>query len=154
MRGSEALDNDVLVIVPCSARKIWDKEPQRGPTPAKNAYTGPLFRLARRFAEIHNYPWIILSAKYGFIEPDYIIPENYNVTFNDLKTNPVTVDVLRRQVEEKKLHRYKKIIVLGGKHYVDAVRKAFQGYDVDIEAPLEGLPVGEMLRKLKIMASK
>lgn len=148
------MNANVLVIVPCSARKIWDKEPQRGPTPAKDAYTGPLFRLARRFAETYGYPWIILSAKYGFIEPDHVIPGNYDVTFRDPKTNPVTVDILRRQVEEKKLYRYQKLIVLGSKYYVDMVRRAFQNYNIEIEAPLEGLPIGKMLRKLKVMTGR
>jgi len=145
---------DTLVIISCSARKIWDKDPQHGPVTAKEAYIGPLFKLARKYVERKGYDWIILSAKYGFIEPDYIIPENYNVTFKDPKTKPISLDTLRRQVKEKKLYRYSKVIVLASKQYVEIVRKAFQDYNIRIEAPLEGLPIGKMLKKLKHMINE
>jgi len=142
---------DILVVVSCSAKKIWDKEPWRGPTAAKEAYIGPLFKLARKYAERKGYDWIILSAKYGFIEPDYTISGNYNVTFNNPKTKPISLEILRKQVKEKKLYRYSRVIVLASKRYVEIVRKAFQGYNIRIEAPLEGLPIGKMLAKLKSM---
>lgn len=92
-----------------------------------------------------------MSAKYGFIEPDYTIPGNYNVTFNNPKTKPISLEILRKQVKEKKLYKYSRVIVLASKRYVEIVRKAFQGYNIRIEAPLEGLPIGKMLAKLKSM---
>ncbi len=143
-----------LVIVPCSARKIWDKNPSIGPVKAKEAYIGPLFKLAKRYAEALGCDWIILSAKYGFIEPDYIIPGNYNVTFRDPKSNPISVDYLRKQVIDKKLYKYGRIVVLGSKYYSSIVRRVFSEFNVEVEAPLEGLPIGKMLSKLKEMTEK
>jgi len=84
------------------------------------------------------YPssWCILSAKYGFLFPDDIVPSPYNVTFNDKRTNPISVEELSKQVKEKGLDKYEEILVLGGKKYVSMVRKAFSKKKVYV--PLEG----------------
>ena len=138
-----------LVIVACGARKIWDDNPNAGPTPAKDAYTGAPFKVNRRYAETFSDKWVILSAKYGFINPAFIIPENYNVTFKKPSTNPVSIDALKKQIIEMGLDKYDKIVVLGGKEYVNAVTKAFEKYNVKIEAPLKDLPLGKAMKKVK-----
>src|SRR3990172_7019090 len=38
---------------------------------------------------------VILSAKYGLISPDFVIPGPYNVTFKNLSTRPIDVRTLR-----------------------------------------------------------
>ena len=80
--------NHTLVIIACGAKKIWDNNPDAGSTSAKDACTGAPFRVNRRYAETFGDRWVILSAKYGFIDPDFIIPENYNVTFKKPKDKP------------------------------------------------------------------
>ena len=60
-----------------------------------------------------------------FVCSMFIIPENYDVTFKDLGTNPVKVELLRKQAEEMGLDEYGKIVVLGGKEYIDVVAKVF-----------------------------
>ena len=145
-----------LVIVPCGKRKIWDINPNAGPTPAKDTYQGPLFKACRAYAEklakTKGCHWIILSAKYGFIDPNFIIPENYNVTFNDPSTNPITIQELRRQVKEKGLDKYTEIIALGGQQYLSRIKQAFP--DKEVKAPFEGLPLGIMLKKIKEEVSR
>ncbi len=42
----------VLVIVPCGQRKIWDKHPDEGVTPARNAHIGGPFKVNSEYAEI------------------------------------------------------------------------------------------------------
>ena len=42
--------------------------------------------------------WVILSAKYGFIDPDFLIPGPYNVTFKRRATGPIDAETLRTQV--------------------------------------------------------
>ena len=91
----------LLVVIPCGGAKIWKKEPDHGPIKAKFAYTGSPFKVNKKFAEKFADKWVILSAKYGFIDPDFVIPENYNVTFNKPSTNPTKLETLRRQVLEK-----------------------------------------------------
>lgn len=53
---------------------------------AKDLYTGPLFRTARTYAEKNCDGWLILSAKYGLLEPDRII-EPYELKLTDLRMN-------------------------------------------------------------------
>jgi len=126
---------NILAVVPCGKRKIWDVNPD-GPTEAKYVYIGPFARLCREYAE-KFYPdsWVILSAKYGFLFPDDIVSGPYNVTFNDPKTNPITVDELRKQAVEKGLDKFDKIVVLGGRNYVDIVKSVFS--DKIVVAPLD-----------------
>jgi hypothetical protein len=106
MEGLARRDRVRLVIIACGKSKIWDKHPSAGPTPAKDVYTGWHFAADRRDAEKLGYDdWMILSAKYGFIRPDSIIPEAYNVTFSDRSTNPISVQDLGKQVKEQRLDR-------------------------------------------------
>jgi len=67
----------VLVIVPCGKSKIWDRLPDRGPVSAGEAYTGTPVRPNRHYAERFGDAWGVLSAKYGFIAPAFIIPVPY-----------------------------------------------------------------------------
>jgi hypothetical protein len=60
--------DEALVIIPCGQAKLWDDDPQRGPTPARDAYTGAPFKVNRAYAERHGDRWVILSAKYGFCD--------------------------------------------------------------------------------------
>jgi hypothetical protein len=70
----------VLVVVPCGRRKIWDREPDRGSAAAAEAYTATPFRLNRQYAERFGAAQGVLSAKYGFIAPDFSIAELYEVS--------------------------------------------------------------------------
>jgi len=134
-----------LVVVPCGMAKIWDRYPDAGPTPARAAYTGSPFKVNREYAEAFADRWVILSAKYGFIEPGFIIPENYNVTFNDPGTAPICLDELRRQVEEKALDHFVTVVALGSLTYADKVAAAFAGKQSKVCAPTGGLPIGKMM---------
>ena len=138
----------ILCIVSCGRRKIWDKYPGLGAVRARDAYTGPLVRLAVAYAEkYHPNSWVILSAKYGFLYPNELIPGPYDVSFKRRSPEVISIEELRRQVLSKGLEKYDAIMVLAGKTYVDVVRKVFAGKT--IYAPLEGLPLGKMMRKLK-----
>ena len=139
----------VLVIVPCGQGKVWDNQPQRGPVPAADAYTGPLFRLGRRYAERFGDAWVVLSAKYGFVTPDFPIPGPYDVTFKHPSSGPISRARLRAQVDELRLARYSIVVGLGGVAYRDAVTAVFTPSPVRLVFPFAGLPIGLMLHALK-----
>lgn len=139
----------VLVVVPCGRSKIWNGEPNRGPARAADAYTGTLFSLNRSYAERFGDDWIILSAKYGFISPDFEIPETYEVTFNRKGTNPISHERLRQQVKDLRLDKYSQVVALGGAAYRDAVTEAFASSPVHLVFPFAGLPIGRMLQATK-----
>jgi hypothetical protein len=117
--------NGYLVIVSCGDQKIWKRYPDAGPTAARDAYTSPPFRKSRLYAEHFAEHWLILSANYGFIEPDFIVPENYNVSFYG--DDAVAVSTLREQVAAKNLTRFRTVGVLGSDTYWRRVVEAFEG---------------------------
>ena len=139
----------LLIVVPCGQRKIWDIDPGRGPTPARDAYVGPPFKVNRNYAEKFADRWVILSAKYGFIDPNFVIPVPYNVSFKKPSTRPLSAELLRNQVRAKSLGAFQLIIGLGGKEYRHAVRNAFAGLPVSVQFPFAGLPIGKAMRATK-----
>lgn len=139
----------LLMIVPCGKSKIWDRCPDQGPTPARDVYTSGLFKINRDFAEQYSDHWVILSAKYGFISPSFIIPGPYEVSFKKLKTNPISLKVIHRQVQEQKLHEFNRIISLGGSAYRNAVEAAFVGFKARLEFPTAGLTLGHSMKFIK-----
>lgn len=138
-----------LVIVPCGRSKIWDREPDHGPATAETAYTGVPFRLNRRYAERFGNRWVILSAKYGFIDPDFEIPEIYDVSFKLPSTHPIGADALQRQVANHELEQYELVIGLGGGSYRKAIEAAFAPFHVAPIFPFAGLPIGKMMQATK-----
>nr|WP_156896651.1 DUF6884 domain-containing protein [Desulfovirgula thermocuniculi] len=129
----------LLVVVPCGSMKIWRLRPDAGPTPAASAHIGPLFKVNKEFAERFADRWVILSAKYGFIDPDFVIPGDYDVTFKKPSTGTISTTRLKEQVREKGLDEFSRVIAFGGKDYVSRVRAAFAGTGAKVEAPTEGL---------------
>lgn len=138
-----------LCVVPCGSLKIWSRYPNAGPTRARDVYIGSFAKTCIEYAE-KFYPnsYVILSAKYGFLFPDELISEDYNVTFNDPRTNPISVDELRKQAEEKGLMKYDEIVVVAGSNYANIVRKVFRRKK--IITPLKGFGgMGPMISAMK-----
>jgi hypothetical protein len=73
--------------------------------------------------------WYILSAEHGFLFPEDIVLENYNVTFNNKRSNPISVQDLRCQVKAKDLDRYDQIVV-GPRQYSQALKDTFSGKEI------------------------
>ena len=137
-----------LCIVPCGRRKIWDIDPVAGPTCAKDVYVGPFASKCRAYAEhFHPSAWCIVSAKYGLLFPDDLVPGPYNTTFNDRSTEPIGLDDLSHQVRDRGIHNHCPVIVLGGREYVLLVEKALAG--TTVVAPLSGCRgIGYMMQRL------
>lgn len=116
-----------ICIISCGNKKIWSKEPNKKSVPASEAYIGSYFNKNKTYAELKYDDYFILSAKYGLLHKDTLI-ENYNVSFNDKKTNPITVEELSKQYNGDDT-----LVILAGKNYVDMIKKAFPN---KIETPL------------------
>ena len=132
----------LLVVIPCGQGKIWDRHPETGPTPAEDAYTGAPSRVNRAYAERFATRWVVLSAKYGFISPDFVIPGPYNLTFKRRDSGLVDSATLRAQVAALDLASYSEVVVLGGKEYQKAARDAFVGTEATLHFPFAGLSLG------------
>lgn len=138
----------LLVIVPCGQAKIWDNG-FRGPVAAKDAYTGAPFKVNRDYAESFAEKWVILSAKFGFVEPNFNIPGPYNVTFKDKATVPISFRALRDQIRDQRLAQFRTIVGLGGKDYRHAIEAAFVGSDSTLVFPFAGLRLGEAMARTR-----
>jgi len=129
--------DETLYVVACSKKKVWDVDASAPPyVPARLAYRGDEFLKFLRFIEPlegKGVRWLILSAKYGFVEPWHPIA-NYDVSFDDPITGPVSDDTLRNQVlyqtrwsDGKPLRDFKVVIVFGPDTYIQKVAKAYEG---------------------------
>jgi hypothetical protein len=130
--------------------KIWDKNPQAGPTLARDTYTGSPFKVNRQYAERFGDAWLILSAKYGFLSPDKIVPGPYNVTFKRRSPPPIDRSVLRQQAQQIELDRFSEVIGLGGQDYRTMIEYAFAFSTVSLHFPFAGMPLGKSLGAAKL----
>lgn len=137
-----------LCIAPCGNRKIWDKNPKAVPTKAEYVYIGPFAKKCREYAmRFYQSSWCILSAKYGFLFPDEIVQGPYNVSFNNKSTNPISLNELSNQIIEKRLNTFDRIVVLGGRNYVNMIKAVF--HQKEIHTPLTDCQgIGYMMGKL------
>jgi len=145
-----------ICIISCGKVKIWD-EPAKGKkipparVCARNAYTGPLFTLARKYAE-HEYKgpeYYILSDKYGLIRPGDEI-ENYDVSPEDIEKDAEFLDMVQQRAKaDPDLAMVEKITVICGEIHQRIIEKAFPG--VEIVNPVQGLPQGKRMQALKAL---
>ncbi|MDP3564919.1 MAG: hypothetical protein Q8R70_10565, partial [Methanoregula sp.] len=140
-----------VCIISCGKAKIWDNPGKKKVKPlvyASEAYTGPLFTMAKNYAEqSHRGPWYILSDKYGLILPGEEI-ENYDISPDDIKNDPEFFDMVHHRARtDSDLSRTKKIILISGKIHQDIIERAFP--DVEIFNPVQGLTQGERMKVLK-----
>src|SRR5262249_1189275 len=63
--------------------------------------------------------------KYGLIEPDFVIPQNYNCSFYDSAAIPVAE--IRAQIISRNLVEFHTIGVLGSQEYWGRLRAAGSG---------------------------
>jgi len=138
----------VALIIGCGRAKVWKKKPWLGPTKARDAYVGPLFRACRRYAEaFYANNWFILSAKYGFLNPDTLIC-NYDTTFASRgAVGTIPDDQLRTQFANT-LMEYDVIVSLAGSAY----NSRLAGLLLDkhtLKLPLAALPLFDRMKWLK-----
>ena len=129
---------DLLVIVGCTRRKIWSlrKDAERY-VPAKDAYVGDNFKqwiekdINNPKLTVKGFRWIILSGKYGFIEPEHPISD-YDVNLNNPAHGPMSKESLTGQAHKQPrfddkllLNEFKEIVVHASDSYLQVVREIF-----------------------------
>ena len=78
----------------------------------------------------------------GFIDPGFLIPGPYNLTFKKKHPELVTPAALREQVVANGLTAFADVVVLGGKEYRRLVEEALAGVQTRIHCPFTGLGLG------------
>lgn len=135
-----------LFIVSCTKSKIWNEDKNAPPyVPARHAYRGKDFlRFLRWFEEnqmeSRGFKWLILSAKYGYIEPWHPIGK-YDVCFDDENSGPISDQTLYSQVMKQRrfedtvylyLKNFNKVVCFCGKTYLQKVRRSFRDTNAEI----------------------
>ncbi|ABS22208.1 conserved hypothetical protein [Bacillus cytotoxicus NVH 391-98] len=137
-----------LCIIPCGKKKIWDKYPSQGPTKAKDVYISSFGKACQAYAGMFFEDWVILSAKHGFLRPNDIVTENYDLAFDSKSDEIVNVEQLKKQMVDKGLLEFDEIVLLAGKKHKKVVTKLYP--EDRITYPLAGCKgIGYMLQRLK-----
>lgn len=134
---------ETIVLVACSKKK------GAGAAPAEDLYTSPLFRKARRYAELHGDRWFIISALHGLTEPKQVI-KPYNVTLKSFRKREreqwAHCHVLSRL--PKRAAAGSRIIILAGRAYYEQLESELKRRGYQVEIPMRGLDIYAMLRFL------
>ncbi|MEG4044110.1 DUF6884 domain-containing protein [Microcoleus sp. Pol17_C1] len=132
-----------LLILACSQRKRSDADS----LPAIERYDGPTFRLLRRFlrkqpsAPLEIY---ILSAKFGLIPSDYLIP-NYDQRMTKMRSRQLQPEVIAKFEDILSAKSYHKLCICLGRDYFLALDK----YDMLIKSGLAvRIATGSLGKKL------
>jgi len=113
-----------VFIVPCTQGKTWDREPARGATPAKDAYTDPCFLKWRQHVEATGEPWYVLSTKHGLLAPDDRVPGPYDVPLAAISGDAALMRRLGEQGRRIDFSRFERVILLDWKRFEPLVRAA------------------------------
>ena len=112
---------------------------------AKDLYVSPLFVKARAYVEKMGQPWFILSAQFGLVDPETVIPP-YELTLNAMGV------AARRAWASKVLGQLEPLLVdvqslvfLAGQRYREHLAPALRERAIAVTVPMEGLRIGEQL---------
>lgn len=137
-----------ICIIPCGKKKIWDKHSEYGPMEAKDVYISPFGKACQAYATMFFENWVILSAKHGFLRPNDIVLENYDLAFDSKSDGVINIEQLQKQMVDKSLLQFDEIVLLAGKKHKKVVTKLYP--EEMITYPLEGCKgIGYMLQRLK-----
>ncbi|MED1638539.1 hypothetical protein P4V01_16555 [Bacillus thuringiensis] len=136
-----------LCIIPCGKKKIWDKHSNYGPMEAKDVYISPFGKACQAYATMFFENWVILSAKHGFLRPNDIVLENYDLAFDSKSDEVISIEQLQKQMVDKSLLQFDEIVLLAGKKHEKVVTKLYP--EEMITYPLEECKgIGYMLQRL------
>jgi len=126
-----------IAIIPCSKEKIWDIEPHRKAVRADKAYRSAFHRYAAAYAQKHCHHTLIFSAKYGIMEPNFLILGPYDITFSRESDPCISVSALRTQAEQ--YSHATSIVVLCPRSYAVRLEEAFSSLQAELHFPLRGI---------------
>lgn len=128
-----------VVLIGCSATKL-----ERA-APARDLYTGRVFRESVKYAEAIGARWFVLSALHGVVAPETVI-EPYDVTLTKLSKGERLswAGMVAEQLDA--LGAPSRITVLAGAEYVAGCER--YGRHRTFDAPLAGLGNGARYARL------
>lgn len=154
-----------LVVVGCGKTK------RRFKCPAKDLYTGTLFKAARTYAERHGDFWVIASAQHGLVDPAKGL-EPYERVLKGLHPDLIKqwgawcqcdliwimermgVGTVKGPGGFSVYDNPPDVVMLAGKDYIEPIKRHtwLSGHPELIKEPLAGLGIGERISWLKARA--
>ena len=126
--------HEVLAVLQCSKSK------RDGRLPAREKYAHPratLFRKSREYVERLGVDYIILSGKYGALQPGEPI-DDYNLSVRDRDPGEWRQDVLDAlDARYITLDDYDELRLLVGQSYRSPLADVFDRVDADVTTPLD-----------------
>ena len=101
---------------------------------AKQAYRSAFHHYARLYAQKYCTHHIIFSAKYGLMEPDFLIEGPYDVTFSRPEDPCISTDEIILQA--KRYDRFSSIMILCPRAYADQITSTFKKQNHKLIFPL------------------
>lgn len=126
--------------------------------PAKELYTGALFRAARRYAELSGHRWAIVSVEAGVVTPETLVKPGVQALPRQLDRARAWGKLAARAIEEIRardpvgLLLGQSVEILANREIAEVLREALEAIDIESRQPLAGLPMGARLRRLRKMA--
>lgn len=134
-----------LCLVSCAADKL-DR-----PAPAKDLYTSDLFVKTRRFVEIQDKRWFILSAKHGLVDPNEEIAP-YEKTLKEMgKAARRDWAAAVLNALEPHLEGVRAVVFLAGERYREFVAPALSDRGIEVQVPMQGMRIGKQFAWLDRM---
>lgn len=128
-----------LCLVSCVSMKL------PAPVPARDLYISPWFCKARALVEAIGWPWFILSAKYGLVDPDAVI-EPYERTLKSMRANERR-EWARGVLEalDRPLQGVDSVVFFAGQAYRELLEPALCKRGIRVHVPMMGLGIGKQL---------
>ncbi|SRR6266478_2356864 len=134
---------DSLYLISCVSRK------QFKPMRARDLYCSDWFLKVRAYVEALDARWLILSAKYGVVDPDEVIAP-YEVTLNSMGTGERREWAHRVTAQlRSRCHRGDTVVILAGESYREHLVPILKEWGCAVEVPMRGLGIGRQLAWLK-----
>jgi hypothetical protein len=131
-----------VILIACSAGKLDH------PAPAKELYTGELFKKSKAYAEQTGYPYYILSACHGLLEPnETITPYNFTLKNQRQREREAWATRVVSSIVWK-VPAGSTITILAGNDYADPMEIPLTQKGFIINRPLKGLAIGQQQQKL------
>ncbi|MGD9101265.1 MAG: hypothetical protein PVF45_12365, partial [Anaerolineae bacterium] len=129
---------ETVALVACSARKLTR------PALARALYTSVLFRAARTWVEANGWPWHVLSARHGLVDPDQVLAP-YDACFQQSAPSG-WVEAVWTSLLERYAGRRVHFKLLASLAYRDRLMQRIRDHpDWRAEAPLAGLGIGQQI---------
>jgi hypothetical protein len=130
-------------LVSCVSKK------RSGSAAAKVLYCSEWFKKARAYVEAQKGCWLILSAKFGLLDPERMI-EPYDVTLIDMDSGA-------RKLWAKRVFgdfqtccpSPATVTMLAGQRYREYLIPLLKAAQYEVELPLKGKGIGQQLQWLK-----